>query len=91
MSARVKVPRNYDTEKKDGELTLSRMGGDDRTADSGTTRPRPVTYRALRDAAARMPKNAILSAEGAATMDIGFTQLNVANARSVFNAGTYGT
>ena len=38
-----------------------------------------------------MPKNAILSAEGAGTMDIGLTQLNVANARSCLNAGTYGT
>src|SRR5882762_7657676 len=35
--------------------------------------------------------NAILSAEGAGTMDIGLTQLNVANARSCLNAGTYGT
>ncbi|MGH7031175.1 MAG: thiamine pyrophosphate-dependent enzyme, partial [Stellaceae bacterium] len=48
-------------------------------------------YRALRDVAAWMPKNAILSAEGAGTMDIGLTQLNVANARSCLNAGTYGT
>ncbi len=48
-------------------------------------------YRASRDVAAWMPKNAILSAEGAGTMDIGVTQLNVANARSCLNAGTYGT
>jgi len=48
-------------------------------------------YRALRDVAAWMPKNAILSAEGAGTMDIALTQLNVANARSCLNAGTYGT
>ncbi len=48
-------------------------------------------YRALRDVAAWMPKNAILSAEGAGTMDIGLTQLQVANARSCLNAGTYGT
>ncbi|HJQ56123.1 MAG TPA: thiamine pyrophosphate-binding protein [Vineibacter sp.] len=48
-------------------------------------------YRALRDVAAWMPKNAILSAEGAGTMDIGLTQLHSANARSVLNAGTYGT
>jgi 2-hydroxyacyl-CoA lyase 1 len=48
-------------------------------------------YRALRDVAQWMPKNAILSAEGAGTMDIGLTQLNVANARSCLNAGTYGT
>jgi 2-hydroxyacyl-CoA lyase 1 len=48
-------------------------------------------YRALRDVAAWMPKNAVLSAEGAGTMDIGLTQLNVADARSCLNAGTYGT
>nr|6XN8_A Chain A, 2-hydroxyacyl-CoA lyase 1 [Rhodospirillales bacterium URHD0017]6XN8_B Chain B, 2-hydroxyacyl-CoA lyase 1 [Rhodospirillales bacterium URHD0017] len=48
-------------------------------------------YRALRDVAAWMPKNAILSAEGAGTMDIGLTQLASSNARSVLNAGTYGT
>jgi len=57
---------------------------DDDTAPAGY-------YRALRDVAAWMPKNAILSAEGAGTMDIGLTQLNVANARSCLNAGTYGT
>lgn len=52
----------------------------------------PANYfRALRDVAAWMPRNAILSAEGAGTMDIGLTQLNVANARSCLNAGTYGT
>src|SRR5258706_3232652 len=48
-------------------------------------------YRALRDVAAWMPKNAILSAEGAGPMDIGLTQLPSFNARSVLNAGTYGT
>ena len=48
-------------------------------------------YRALRDVAAWMPDNAILSAEGAGTMDIGLTQLPVSNARSCLNAGTYGT
>ncbi|HVH75761.1 MAG TPA: thiamine pyrophosphate-binding protein [Stellaceae bacterium] len=48
-------------------------------------------YRALKDVADWMPRNAILSAEGAGTMDIGLTQLNVANARSCLNAGTYGT
>ncbi|MFO1084662.1 MAG: thiamine pyrophosphate-binding protein [Reyranellaceae bacterium] len=48
-------------------------------------------YRALRDVAAWMPKNAVLSAEGAGTMDIGLTQLPSHNARSVLNAGTYGT
>jgi len=52
----------------------------------------PANYfRALRDVAAWMPKNAILSAEGAGTMDIGLTQLNVSDARSCLNAGTYGT
>jgi 2-hydroxyacyl-CoA lyase 1 len=48
-------------------------------------------YRALRDVAAWMPRNAILSAEGAGTMDIGLTQLPSSNARSCLNAGTYGT
>ena len=48
-------------------------------------------YRALRDVAAWMPKNAVLSAEGAGTMDIGLTQLPVHDARSCLNAGTYGT
>ncbi len=48
-------------------------------------------YRALRDVAAWMPKNAILSAEGAGTMDIGLTQLPLRDARSCLNAGTYGT
>jgi 2-hydroxyacyl-CoA lyase 1 len=48
-------------------------------------------YRALRDVAAWMPKNAILSAEGAGTMDIGLTQLPSHDARSCLNAGTYGT
>jgi 2-hydroxyacyl-CoA lyase len=52
----------------------------------------PANYfRALRDVATWMPRNAILSAEGAGTMDIGLTQLNVADARSCLNAGTYGT
>ena len=48
-------------------------------------------FRALRDVAAWMPKNAILSAEGAGTMDIGLTQLPVSDARACLNAGTYGT
>ena len=48
-------------------------------------------YRALRDIAAWMPENAILSAEGAGTMDIGLTMLPVSNARSCLTAGTYGT
>jgi len=45
----------------------------------------------LRDVGAWLPKNAILSAEGAGTMDIGLTQLPSFNARSCLNAGTYGT
>src|SRR5262249_27380671 len=57
---------------------------DDDTAPAGY-------YRALRDVAAWMPRNAILSAEGAGTMDIGLTMLPSFNARSVLNAGTYGT
>src|SRR6201989_2495378 len=48
-------------------------------------------YRALRDVAAWIPRDAILSAEGAGTMDIGLTQLPSGNARSCLNAGTYGT
>jgi len=48
-------------------------------------------FRALRDIAAWMPENAILSAEGAGTMDIGLTQLPVSDARACLNAGTYGT
>ena len=48
-------------------------------------------YRALRDVAAWMPENAILSAEGAGTMDIGLTMLPVSDARACLNAGTYGT
>jgi hypothetical protein len=39
--------------------------------------PALTVFRALRDVAAWMPQNAILSAEGAGTMDIGLTQLNV--------------
>jgi 2-hydroxyacyl-CoA lyase 1 len=48
-------------------------------------------YRLLRDIAQWIPKNSILSAEGAGTMDIGLTMLPAFNARSVLNAGTYGT
>jgi 2-hydroxyacyl-CoA lyase 1 len=48
-------------------------------------------YRVLRDVAAWMPENAILSAEGAGTMDIGLTMLPVSDARACLNAGTYGT
>ena len=48
-------------------------------------------YRAFKDIAAWMPKNSILSAEGAGTMDIGLTMLPVFSAKSCLNAGTYGT
>ena len=48
-------------------------------------------YRLLKDVREWMPKNAILSAEGAGTMDIGLTQLPSYEARSCLNAGTYGT
>src|SRR5712664_2569713 len=52
----------------------------------------PANYfRALRDVAAWMPKDAILSAEGAGTMDIGHTQLPSFSARACLNAGTYAT
>jgi 2-hydroxyacyl-CoA lyase len=52
----------------------------------------PATYyRAFKDIAARMPKNSILSAEGAGTMDIGLTMLPVFSAKACLNAGTYGT
>src|ERR1700726_5014349 len=55
---------------------------------SMTIRRRPA---ALRSVPAWMPRDAILSAEGASTMDIGLTQLPSFNARSCLNAGTYGT
>jgi 2-hydroxyacyl-CoA lyase len=48
-------------------------------------------YRLLKDVREWMPRNAILSAEGAGTMDIGLTQLPSFEARSCLNAGTYGT
>jgi 2-hydroxyacyl-CoA lyase len=52
----------------------------------------PATYyRAFKDIAAWMPKNSILSAEGAGTMDIGLTMLPVFHAKACLNAGTYGT
>ena len=52
----------------------------------------PATYyRAFKDMAAWMPKNSILSAEGAGTMDIGLTMLPVFSAKACLNAGTYGT
>jgi thiamine pyrophosphate-dependent acetolactate synthase large subunit-like protein len=48
-------------------------------------------YRLSRDIAAWMPRNSVLSAEGAGTMDIGLTMLPSFNARSCLNAGTCGT
>ena len=52
----------------------------------------PATYyRAFKDMAAWMPRNSILSAEGAGTMDIGLTMLPVFSAKACLNAGTYGT
>jgi thiamine pyrophosphate-dependent acetolactate synthase large subunit-like protein len=52
----------------------------------------PATYyRAFKDVAGWMPKNSILSAEGAGTMDIGLTMLPVFSAKACLNAGTYGT
>jgi 2-hydroxyacyl-CoA lyase len=52
----------------------------------------PATYyRAFKDIAAWMPRNSILSAEGAGTMDIGLTMLPVYSAKACLNAGTYGT
>ena len=48
-------------------------------------------YRALKDIAAWMPKNTVLIGEGAGTMDIGLTMLNVTMPVSRLNAGTYGT
>jgi len=52
----------------------------------------PATYyRAFKDIAAWMPRNSILSAEGAGTMDIGLTMLPVFSAKACLNAGTYRT
>jgi 2-hydroxyacyl-CoA lyase 1 len=48
-------------------------------------------YRLLKDVREWMPPEAILSAEGAATMDIGLTQIPSLHPRSCLNAGTYGT
>ncbi len=71
-------------EKVSANVNQIKAQVDDDTAPAGY-------YRALRDVAAWMPENAILSAEGAGTMDIGLTQLPVFDARSCLNAGTYGT
>jgi 2-hydroxyacyl-CoA lyase 1 len=48
-------------------------------------------YRLLRDVAAWVPRNAIISSEGASTMDIGRTQLPNFLPRSRLDAGSYGT
>jgi hypothetical protein len=58
---------------------------------STTTAPPATYYRALKDIAAWMPKNSILSAEGAGSMDIGLTMLPVFSAKACLNARTYGT
>ena len=51
----------------------------------------PANYfPVLRNIAAWMPKNAILSAEGVGTMDIGLTQLSSFSARSCLTDGAYG-
>jgi 2-hydroxyacyl-CoA lyase 1 len=72
--------------------------GDDPAADpgrrgAGQLLPRAEGCRRVdaeeRDLERREP--ALAKAGGAGTMDIGLTQLNVANARSCLNAGTYGT
>jgi 2-hydroxyacyl-CoA lyase 1 len=56
-----------------------------------TTRLRANHYRAPQDVAPWIPGDAIISAEGAGTMDIGLTMMPAFNARSVLNAATYGT
>jgi 2-hydroxyacyl-CoA lyase 1 len=71
-------------EKVSANVSQIKAQVDDDTAPAGY-------FRALRDVAAWMPENAVLSAEGAGTMDIGLTQLPVSDARSCLNAGTYGT
>ncbi len=71
-------------EKVSANVTQIQAQVNDDTAPAGY-------FRALRDVAAWMPENAILSAEGAGTMDIGLTQLPVSDARACLNAGTYGT
>ena len=72
------------SEKVSANVTQIQAQVNDDTAPAGY-------FRALRDVAAWMPENAILSAEGAGTMDIGLTQLPVSDARACLNAGTYGT
>src|SRR5206468_1569556 len=48
-------------------------------------------YRLFRDIREWLPKDVVLCSEGATTMDIGGTQMPLANPRSYMNAGTYGT
>ena len=48
-------------------------------------------YRAFKDIAAWLPKNAVIIGEGANTMDIGRTQMANSDARLRLDAGTYGT
>ena len=70
-------------EKVSANVTQIQAQVNDDTAPAGY-------FRALRDVAAWMPENAILSAEGAGTMDIGLTQLPVSAPRPGLHAGTYG-
>lgn len=48
-------------------------------------------YRAFKDIAARIPRNAIIVGEGANTMDIGRTQMPNFEPRTRLDAGSYGT
>ncbi len=48
-------------------------------------------YRAFKDIAAWLPRNAMVVGEGANTMDIGRTQMANSDARLRLDAGTYGT
>ena len=58
--------------------------GDDPAADPRRRAPAKY-YRALRDVAAWMPKNAFLSADGAGTMDIGLAPVAELPRRSCLN------
>jgi 2-hydroxyacyl-CoA lyase 1 len=48
-------------------------------------------YRLFRDIREWLPKNVVLTSEGAGTMDIGGTMMPLENPRSYLNAGSYGT
>jgi 2-hydroxyacyl-CoA lyase 1 len=48
-------------------------------------------YRLFRDIREWLPKNVVLCSEGATTMDIGGTMMQLENPRSYMNAGSYGT